>query len=162
MSEYHRETAFLKKLIRYDDTEARCRVEEQINQAESNERCVRGAVYLVGLMAGLAVAGLCYSAIFLPDFPQRKSQLVLKLFGALGLGCLICLVSFLGIWLNYRRQLNRRREGARKFVVALLDSRFGRTDPSLTAETVTKRNIIVYQNETLPSTPEMLKLPKAS
>src|SRR5262245_42239973 len=119
MSEHHRETAFLKKLIRYDDTDTRCRLEEQIGQAERDERCVRGAACLVGLVAGLAVAGLCYSAVFLPDFPQNRSQIVLKLFCALGLGSLICLVAFLGVWFNYRRLLNQRREDCRKFVLAL-------------------------------------------
>jgi hypothetical protein len=162
MTEHHRETAFLKRLIRYDDTDARCRLEEQINQAERDERCVRVAVCLVGLVAGLAVSGLCYSALFLPDFPQNKSQVVVKLFCALGLGSLICLVAFLGAWLSYRRQLNRRREDARKFVVALLDARFGRTEPAIIGQAVSERNIIVYQNETQPAAPEMLKLPKAS
>jgi putative copper export protein len=162
MSEHYRETAFLKKLIRYDDTEARCRLEEQINQAERNERCVRVALYLVALVAGLAVAGLCYSAVFLPDFPQNTSQVVLKLFGALGLGSTICLVCFFGVWLTYRRELNRRREAGRKFVVALLDTHFGRVDRAFVEETVIERNIIVYQNETVPPAPDMLKLPKAS
>ena len=162
MSEHHRETAFLRKLIRYDDTEARCRIEERMNQAERDERCVRGALYLVALVAGLAVAGLCYSAVFLPDFPQNTSQVVLKLFGALGLGSVICLIAFFGVWLSYRREFNRRREDGRKFVLALLDARFGRIEPALTSETVTERNIIVYQNETVPPAPDILKLPKAS
>jgi hypothetical protein len=72
------------------------------------------------------------------------------------------LVVFLAIWLNYRRELNRRREDCRKFIMALLDARFDRIEPRVRLETVAERNIIVYQNETLPAAPDMLKLPKAS
>ena len=123
MSEHQRNTAFLRQVILYDDSAERHQLEERIAQDQRNERCVRRAVYLVALLTALAIAGLCYSAIFLPDFPQNKSRFIIRIFAILGLASLICLPAFLGYWGAYRRDLDRRREECRRMATQLLESR---------------------------------------
>src|SRR6185436_12656398 len=118
MSDHQRETAFLRQCILYDDTGERHKLEESITQLQRNERCVRRAVWLMTLLAALAMAGLCYSAVFLAAIPQNMSQfvspLISKVLCALGLGSLICLVSFLGLGVAYRKELDQQREECRR------------------------------------------------
>lgn len=131
MNEHQRETAFLRQIIRYDDTVARHCLEAKMTEVERNERCVRRAVLLMALLAGLAAAGLCYSIIFLGDFPENKSQLILKVFGGLGLGSLICLPVFVGYWMVHRRALDVQRGECRRLIIKLLESRLGAPHPPL-------------------------------
>ena len=97
MSEHERHTAFLRQCIGYDDTGERHKLEESITQLQGNERCMRRAVWLMALLVALAMAGLCYSAVFLTDYHllQFGTALISKVLCALGLGSLICLVLFL-------------------------------------------------------------------
>src|SRR2546423_11782526 len=117
MSDHQRETAFLRQVLLYDDTAERHKLEEVITQLQRNERCVRRAVWLMALFVALAMAGLCYSALFLADHPQNMSQFVTpflsKVFCALGLGSLICLVCFVALGAAYRKDLDQRREECR-------------------------------------------------
>ena len=71
MSDHQRETAFLRQCIHYDDTAERHNLDERLTQAQRDERCVRCAVWLMALLTALAMAGLCYSAVFLADFPEQ-------------------------------------------------------------------------------------------
>jgi formate hydrogenlyase subunit 3/multisubunit Na+/H+ antiporter MnhD subunit len=125
MSDHQRETAFLRRCILYEDTVERHHLEARLTQAERDERCVRGAVWLMALLTTLALAGLCYSAVFLADFPQNKSHLTLKVFGALGLASIISLVAFAGFWGVHRKELDQRREECRRLAARLLESRLG-------------------------------------
>ena len=79
MSDHQRETAFLRQCIRYDDTEERHRLEERITESLRDERCVRRAMWLMALLAMLAMAGLGYAAVFMADHPQNMSQFVAPL-----------------------------------------------------------------------------------
>ncbi len=130
MSDHQRETAFLRQVILYDNTEERQNLEESITQLEGNERCVRRAVWLMVLLVALALAGLCYAAVFLTTYHQSMSQfatqLTSKIFCALGLGSLICLVSFLGLGVTYRTRLDQQREECRRLAAKLLESRLGK------------------------------------
>ena len=130
MSDHQKETAFLRQVLLYDDTAERHKLEEVITQLQHNERCVRRAAWLMGLLVALALAGLCYSAIFMADHPQNTSQFVTpflsKVFCALGLGSLICLVSFAGLGAAYRKQMDQRREECRRLAAKLLESRLGK------------------------------------
>lgn len=126
MSERQRDTAFLRKVIRYDDTAERHKLEEGIALDQRNERCIRRAICVVGLLSALALAGLCYLAIFLPDFFRNKSHLAIKVFAALGLGSLICLPVFLSYWGICRRKLGARRDECRRLATRLLESLMGK------------------------------------
>jgi formate hydrogenlyase subunit 3/multisubunit Na+/H+ antiporter MnhD subunit len=133
MSEQRRETEFLRKCILYDDTTERHELEEKLTQAERNGRCVRRAVWLMALLATLAMAGLCYSAVFQAGDPRNLSHLtrplLSQIFCALGLGSLISFAAFLGLGAIYQRQLNERREECRRLATKLMESRLQQTHP---------------------------------
>ena len=128
-SEHERETDFLKRCIRYDESAAGRQLCEQITQIQRDERCLRRASWLVCLVAALAMAGLGYGAVLLNEFPRHMSAFtslfVIKIMSALGVGSFICLVAFTGTGLIYRRELNRRRQECRSLVTKLLESRLG-------------------------------------
>jgi len=126
MTEYQRETAFLRQCILYDDTGECHKLEENIAQAQRNESCLRRAMGLMALLTALSMAGLCYSAIFLTDHPQDMSPFIRKVFCALGLGSLICLVSFVGLGVANRKELDQRREECRRLAAKLLETRLGK------------------------------------
>jgi hypothetical protein len=82
------------------------------------------------VLTALSMVGLGYAAIFLVDHPQDMSQFVKqfvsKVCCALGLGSLICLVSFTGLGVVYRKELDQRREDCRRLAAKLLESRLGK------------------------------------
>ena len=130
MSEHQKQTAFLRECLLYDDTPDRHKLEERITRIQNDERCVRRAVWLMALFAALAVAGLCYCLIFLLDYPLSMSQLLThftaKVFCALALGSLICMLSFMGLGMVYRKELDQRREECRRLAARLMESRLGK------------------------------------
>ena len=130
MNEHQRQTAFLTQCIRYDDTAKHHSLEEKITELQRDEICVRRAVWLMTLFAGLAMAGLCYAAVFLADYPLNLShltaQLIIKVLCALGVGSLICLLAFLGLGAIYRKELDQRREECRQLAIKLIESRLGK------------------------------------
>ena len=130
MSEHQKQTAFLRERLLYDDTPDRHKLEQRITQIQHDERCVRRAVWLMALFAALAVAGLCYCVIFLLDHPLSMSQLLThftaKVFCALALGSLICMLSFMGLGAIYRKELDQRREECRRLATKLMEARLGK------------------------------------
>jgi hypothetical protein len=142
MNNRERETEFLRHCIGYDDTDARHDLEAKISQAQRDERCVRRAVWVVVLLTAVGLAGLCYAAIFVADFPNSSDQRMVKTFGALGLGSLICLPGFLGFWGFYRKELNLRREECRRLAAELLETRLGKRG-------VSPQPVIVTDNESV-------------
>jgi len=119
VSEHEKDTAFLRRCILYDDSVERHKLEESITQLQRNERSVRRAVGLMVLLVALALASLCYSAIFLTTSPS----LIIKVFSALGVGSLICMLAFGGLGLSYRKELDQRREECRRVALKLLEAR---------------------------------------
>ena len=125
MSEHQRNTAFLRLCLLYDDAPERHQLEEQLAKMQRDELCVRRAVWLMVLLTALATSGLCYSWIFLGEYPQNGSPFIIKVLCELGLASLICLMAFLGLEMIYRKQLARRREECRRLATKLLESRLG-------------------------------------
>src|SRR5262249_36950141 len=107
MSEHQKQAAFLKGLMMYEDTAENPVLTARLTNAEKNEHCLHCACRLVGLIAMLGLAGLGYSSVLLPQFFDSSTHLVVHLCGAVGLGSLMCLVVFLGLWLWYRKAVNR-------------------------------------------------------
>jgi formate hydrogenlyase subunit 3/multisubunit Na+/H+ antiporter MnhD subunit len=130
MSEHQRETAFLRQCILYDDSGEGHKLQESITQLQRNERCVRRAVWLMALLAALAMAGLCYAAVFMADNPlntvQFTAQWITKVLCALGIGSLICLLAFTALGSVYRKDLDQRREECRRLARSLMESRLGK------------------------------------
>jgi CHASE1-domain containing sensor protein len=129
MSEYEKDTAFLKQCLLYVDSAERHQLEEGITRVQRDERCVRRAVWLMALLASLAMAGLCYAG-FLVDSPQNLAQFIkpfiMKVFCALGVGSLICLLAFMALGVVYRKELDQRREECRRLATKLLEARLGK------------------------------------
>lgn len=125
MSEHERETAFLRQCIHHDESPGRRALEDRIIQIQRDERCVRRAVWLMALLVALAVAGLCYAAVLVDNFPYNIPQFIIKMIFAVGVASMICLVVFVGLRMVYRMKLDQRREECRQLVTKLLESRLG-------------------------------------
>jgi hypothetical protein len=149
MSEHHKHTVFLKRLIHCEETEECRQLEARLGQAEREEHVVRCAITLMAFLTGLSVAGLAYAAVLLPDFPYNKSQFVLRLFLAFGLASLICLVTFAGLWVRCRRILNQLHDECRELVNAALERGYEKLRTIPFPRTVKEQHIALYQNETL-------------
>src|SRR6185295_15580843 len=121
MSEHQKETAFLRQCILYDDSAERHRLEERITRVQSDERCLRRAMWLMALFAGLAVAGLGYGVVFVENVLYNTSQLVITIICAVGMGSLFCLLVFVGLGIAYRNNLDKRREECRQLVTRMLE-----------------------------------------
>jgi hypothetical protein len=133
MNEQQRDTAFLTRIISYDDSPERRDLAHRISRAQSDERCVRRAAWLMVLFAGLATAGLCYAAVFLPEpmnIPQFLDQLLIKVLCALSLGSFISLAGFIALGNRYRGELARHREECRCLTMEIMEARFGKPLPS--------------------------------
>ena len=126
LSGHQREMSFLRHLMCYDDSSERDELEKKICEAQSKERSARRAVWLMAVLTALAIVGLGYSAILSEDFPQNKTQLVMRNFFALGLASLVSLVAFAGFWLVCLGGLNEQRERCRRFVTRVVESRLGK------------------------------------
>lgn len=141
MSEHQKQTEFLRLCLLYDDTAERRKLEDTIVRVQRDERSVRRAVWLMALLAALAMAGLCYAVVFLADHPLNPSQLaarlVVRIFCALGGGSLFCLLAFMGLGVVYRRDLDQRREECRQLAIRLIESRLG--PPGVTVPTTQAR-----------------------
>ena len=153
MNDHRRETEFLRHCIRYDDTDKRHRLEERITRILRDERCVRRAVWLMALLAALAMAGLGYSAIFLAEYPLDLSQLTtlfsIKALCVVGAGSLICLLAFLGLGTVYRRELDQRREECRQLFTTIMESRLG--EPVITRRCQTPETIVAAGEVAAPA-----------
>lgn len=90
------------------------RIEERLTEVQREARCVRRAVWLMAVLTGLAVAGVLYSTVFLPFWPQTLTQFFMqssiKAHCTLGLAALICTIVFSGLDLRYRKELSVHRE----------------------------------------------------
>ncbi len=124
--EHQCEMSFLRNLMLYDSTDERHKLEEQVASAERTERCFRRAMFLMTIITGIAAAGLGYSAILLEDFPQNKSHLILRVFCALGLASLVCLLTFVAFWRVSCGTLNEQRDRCRRLVTRIVESRLGK------------------------------------
>lgn len=126
MSEHQKHTEFLRQCIRYDDSAGRQNLVAEIARIQCDMRCVRCAAWLMAILIALAVAGLGYGAVLVKNFPYNTPQFILNLIYALGVGALISLLAFAGLWMFYRWKLDMRREQCRQMVTKLLESRLGK------------------------------------
>jgi len=84
-------------------------------------RCLHRAVWIMTLLAGLAIAGLGYCTVFLPNFPESVAQFLMsftvRFFCALGIASLACLLAFSILHFLYRTDLERKRELRRRHLI---------------------------------------------
>jgi hypothetical protein len=153
MNDYQKETAFLRQCIRYDDTAEHHQLEERIAALQSDDRCLRRAISLTAVLAALAMAGLCYAAVFLADYPLNGSQfgqkLIIKILCALGVGSSICVVFFLGLGVSKRNKLDQAREECRRLAIKLMEARLGKPGPTPISAPFANREDIANQSHQL-------------
>jgi hypothetical protein len=129
MSEQQRDTAFLTRILSYDDSAERRELAERIARVQGDERCVKRAACIVAVCAGLAIAGVCYAAVFLLNplnAMQFLDQILIRILCAVAVGSLICLISFLLLGLFYRMELARHREQCRCLALKIIEERVTR------------------------------------
>jgi hypothetical protein len=164
MSEYKKQAEFLKSLMSYEDSVENRMLSERLSTAERNERCLLYACRLVAVIALLGAAGIGYSAVLLPQFFDNSTHVVVHFFSALGLGSLMCLAVFLGLWFWYRGMVNRIHEECRRVIAVMLESRFQK--PVATFYPVVVDNPNVKVSATVIGVQsahvEFIHLPKAS
>ena len=129
MSE-HKHTEFLKHCLRYDDSSHRHQLEKDLTRIQRDVHCVQRAVWLMGILAALALCGLMYPTILLNNFPHSSQHLIVSLVCALFFGSLISMAAFMVLGMIYRRQLRKQREACHQMVKRLLVARFGEGTPS--------------------------------
>jgi hypothetical protein len=152
MSERQRDTAFLTQLLCYDAGMERQRMEERVGEAQSNEQCIRRAVWLMCQFVALSLAGFAYTVLLLRHLPADNFDFVIKLFGVLGLGSLISVVVFSILWIRYRTELDERREECRCFIRNVLESRIGQPGSLSSSRKVSE--IIAGHTNLLPASCE--------
>jgi hypothetical protein len=121
----HTHTELLKHCLRYDDSSQRHELEKDLTRMQREVHCVQKAVWLMGILAALAVAGLAYPTLLLKDLPHSTQRLIMSLMFALFLGSLISLGAFLVLGVVYRRKLRKQREVCSHMVKRVLAERFG-------------------------------------
>lgn len=111
---------------------------EEIVRIQRDARCVIRAVWLMAILAALAVFGFGYGVILVSNFPNNFPQSILNVFSVLAVSWLVCILTFAGLGMIYRLKLDRRREECRQIVTRLLESRLGKTvsAPSQDAGTI--------------------------
>jgi preprotein translocase subunit SecG len=122
MVERNTERAFLKRLIAHDASKESRQLQESLVQAERDEKCLRRAMLLMGVLFMLSLAGLSYCAILLPDILYKPGHLVMPGLGYLALGSLISEGAFLGYFLWHRAVVSRLHRECRRLVLALARS----------------------------------------
>jgi hypothetical protein len=95
----------------------------RIEQAQHDERCIRFAFTLVALVGGFALAGLGYCAVLHPEFLDNTTPTLVKVFCAVALGSLICVIVFVCCWIWYRGNSNRLYEECRHLVMDIIQTR---------------------------------------
>jgi hypothetical protein len=126
MSDHHKHTQFLRECIRYDESTRRRELMDEITRIQRDARCVRRAVWLMAILAALAMFGLGYGVILVNNFPNNIPQFILNIFNVLAVSWLVCILAFSGLGIIYRWKLDRRREECRQIVTRLLESRLGK------------------------------------
>jgi hypothetical protein len=152
MNEHQTETAFLRHLILYDDSEERRKLEKSIAQLRRDTLCVQRVASVTALFPLLALAGVAYGVLLQENFPYNASELVLRIVCVLGLASLICLVGFAGLWTVYLRKLHRLRKEARQLVIKLMESRLGKPP----VVTLPGRHRVFDDGEAFPDAAEVI------
>jgi hypothetical protein len=125
MLEHKTQAAFLKALIAYEDGEASLRLRESLAKADRERKRIRHALFLMVTLFILALAGLSYCALLLPQIFSNPGHFVTKSLSFLGLASLIAQLEFFGYLLWHHFEVNRLHKECRRRVLLLVDSQLG-------------------------------------
>lgn len=123
MTERDRQTEFLTRLLVLTDPKVDGDLRARLERAQHDEKCVRLAFTLVGLVGGFAMAGLGYCAVLHPEFFDSSAPTLVRICCAVALGSLICMMVFLGCWMWYRSATNRVYEECRQLLLSAIKAR---------------------------------------
>jgi hypothetical protein len=134
MSEHLSETAFLRHIILYEESDGCRKLEKTLAQVQQDLRCVKRLAAVTLLFPVLAIGGLAYGVILHENFPFNGAELVCTVLCELGLASLLCLAGFVVLLTVYRKKMNRLRKECRQLIIRLLESHWGKphiaTSPS--------------------------------
>lgn len=116
MSDRKRETEFLKWLIGFGESEKCESLRGQFLKVEREEYHVRRAITLMSVLMLMAGSGLCYAAVFVPNWLGRGFPWMVRIFCALGLSAGISFVVCWGCWWKQRIKSNALRSDCREFI----------------------------------------------
>src|SRR5690349_20652610 len=133
MTERDKQTEFLMRLMVLTDSQTHGELHSRIEQAHHDEKCIRFALILVALIGGFAVSGLAYCSVLHPEFFDSTAPTLVKIFCAVALGSLICLIVFFCCWWWYRNTSNRVHAECRRLVVDAINARLKGTPPGVTS-----------------------------
>jgi hypothetical protein len=126
MRAHETETAFLRHIVLYDDSDEGRKLERSIAQVQHDANRVQRVASVTALFPPLAIVGLAYGVLLQENYPYNGSELVFRVLCVLGLASVICLVGLASLLTVYRKKLHRLRKQARQSVVRLLESRLGK------------------------------------
>jgi hypothetical protein len=163
MTERERQSEFLRRLLK-DETQECRRLRERLQQAEQNEHSIRRALLLMVVIAVFAMVGLGYSAVLLPEFFDNATPFLVKLFCALGLGSVLCMVLFGACWLYYRNTSNQVNSDCRNYLGDQGKGQEIKVDFQQPPVTVNQTPAAVYRIETASPVedPRIIQFPRAS
>lgn len=116
MRDYHLETAFLRRMLSYDQSAQAQQIEQSIARAQRDHTCALKAIWTAGLLDILS------AILSQTDFFQSGPLLCLRIICVVGLTATICLLAFLAVLVFYRLKLNSLREDSRHLIQQLMDA----------------------------------------
>jgi hypothetical protein len=117
MSDYNKETAFLRHILCHDTNSESRRVDETIDRVHRERACVRKAALTAAIFVLLAFA---FSHT---DFFQSEPNFRMWALCVVGLAASICLVMFLCLLVAYHAKLRRLRDECRNLARNFLETR---------------------------------------
>jgi hypothetical protein len=117
MSDYNKETAFLRHILCHDTSSESKRVDETIARVHRERACVRKAALTAAVFVLLAFV---FSHA---DFFQSEPNFRMWALCVVGLAATICLVTFLCLLVAYHAKLVRLREECRNLARNFLETR---------------------------------------
>jgi hypothetical protein len=130
MSYCERETEFLRDMLVGDDKSEYRELQAQLAQAHRALTCIRRASRRVVLLMLLCVAGIGYSAVFIPEFVEGRPHYLISIFITVILACLICLATYCALWLWHSHTAAKIRVLCRKALLGREQARHGAEDPA--------------------------------
>src|SRR5947207_889189 len=129
MSDYNKETAFLRHILCHDSSSESRRVDETIARVHRERVCVRKAAQTAAVFVLLA---FLFSRT---DFFQSEPNFRMWALCVVGLAAMICLLTFLCVLVAYHAKLGRLRDECRKLARNYLETRLIPSEQLLPVQT---------------------------
>jgi hypothetical protein len=117
MSDYNKETAFLRQILCHDTSCESKRVDETIARVHRERACIRKAALTAAIFVLLTFV-LSHT-----DFFQSEPNFRMWALCVVGLAAMICLVTFLCLLVAYHAKLRRLRDECRNLARNFLETR---------------------------------------